>query len=122
MLAIEYEDIEIDFCAECQGIWLDEGELDLLFGDHEMTHGFLTAGDSAAARGEAPRPCPICDKPMNKAVTGGPRPVVHDYCPREHGAWFDGGELHTVIQYGSKDGRDAPVLHWLREVFHDASP
>lgn len=121
MLAVEYEDIEIDYCADCRGIWLDEGELDLLFGDHAMTHGFLTAGDPSLARGEAARPCPICDASMRKAVSAGPRPVVHDYCPEDHGLWFDGGELETVIKHGAEDSRNAPVLRWLRDVFHDVS-
>ncbi len=121
MLAVEYEDIEIDCCPECQGIWLDEGELDLLFGDHALTVNFLTGGDPDAARGEQARPCPLCDAPMSKAVSAGPKPVVHDFCPQDHGLWFDGGELQTIIKHGAEDGQNAPVLRWLRKVFHDFS-
>ncbi len=121
MLAVEYKDIEIDCCPECQGIWLDEGELDLLFDDHALTLDFLTGGAPDAAHGEQARPCPLCDTPMRKAVSAGPKPVVHDFCPHNHGLWFDGGELQTIIKHGVENGHNAPVLHWLREVFHDAS-
>ncbi len=122
MLAIEYEEIEIDYCDTCHGIWLDEGELDLLFGDHAMTHGFLTAGDPANVKGEAARPCPLCDALMNKAVTGGPDPVVYDYCPEEHGLWFDSGELLSILKHGSESGPESPVVHWLRQVFPQSPP
>ena len=121
MLAIEYQEIEIDYCEGCCGIWLDEGELDLLFGDHAITHGFLTAGNPAEVKGEAARPCPICDATMKKAVTGGPDPVVYDYCPEEHGLWFDEGELLSILKHGNESGPESPVVHWLRQVFPDAT-
>ena len=121
MLAIEYEEIEVDYCDTCCGIWLDEGELDLLFGDRTMTHGFLTSGDPAAAKDEEPRPCPICDDAMDKAVTGGPEPVVYDYCANGHGLWLDRGELLSVLKHGSKTGQASLVIHWLRQVFPEAS-
>ena len=35
MLIIEHEAVEVDCCAACGGIWLDAGELELLFGDAE---------------------------------------------------------------------------------------
>ena len=35
MLILEYNDVEIDYCNECSGIWLDEGELELLIGTLE---------------------------------------------------------------------------------------
>ena len=28
MITLELEDVEIDFCCDCSGIWLDAGELD----------------------------------------------------------------------------------------------
>jgi len=121
MLVIEYEGIELDLCDACHGVWLDEGELELLLGDHEMTHGFLTAGNPAAAKKEESRPCPICDAVMGKAVTGGKTPVVYDYCPHEHGLWFDRGELLSILEQGSSDGAAAAVVQWLRHVFPDSS-
>ena len=39
---INYENVMIDRCNECQGIWLDHGELDILVKGHaHITKGFL---------------------------------------------------------------------------------
>ena len=39
---INYQNVMIDRCNECQGIWLDHGELDILVKGHaQITKGFL---------------------------------------------------------------------------------
>jgi hypothetical protein len=39
---INYQNVMIDKCKDCQGIWLDHGELELLVkGQAKMTKGFL---------------------------------------------------------------------------------
>jgi Zn-finger nucleic acid-binding protein len=39
---INYKNVMIDTCKECQGIWLDHGELELLTkGEAHLTKGFL---------------------------------------------------------------------------------
>lgn len=117
---LEYEHIEVDYCAACHGVWLDAGELEMLFGERSITEGFLRAGDPQAAAGEAPRPCPICDKAMAKRVTGGADPVVYDQCVKDHGQWFDHGELHAVLAHGSSAPGGEAVGAWLREMFPEA--
>ena len=101
LIALEYDEVEVDYCAACHGVWLDAGELDLLFGDRTMTDGFLRAGDKTAAVHEKPRPCPICRAKMAKHTTGGEAPVTYDECPQGHGMWFDAGELQTILKHGS---------------------
>jgi Zn-finger nucleic acid-binding protein len=32
LLLAERQDVEIDYCPECRGVWLDRGELDKLLG------------------------------------------------------------------------------------------
>ena len=40
---INYQNVMIDTCKECKGIWLDHGELDLLTkGEARLTKGFLS--------------------------------------------------------------------------------
>ena len=120
MFTVEYEEVELDICGACQGIWLDANELDLLLGDHAMTEGFLSSGDPNLARGEKERPCPLCDSPMRKLVAGGTKPIVHDCCPKGHGARFDGGELALIIEQGSEADQDLAVVRWLRGLFPNA--
>lgn len=117
LIILEYQDVEVDYCVTCRGVWLDAGELELLFGDRTVTQGFMTAGDSAQASREPLRRCPICAKRMAKHTTGGAAPVLYDRCPRGDGLWFDAGELTTVLQYGSPAPGGEEVARWLREMF-----
>ncbi|MHB8086448.1 MAG: TFIIB-type zinc ribbon-containing protein, partial [Dehalococcoidia bacterium] len=32
MIVVEHKKIELDFCLECSGVWLDSGEFELLTG------------------------------------------------------------------------------------------
>jgi Zn-finger nucleic acid-binding protein len=113
---LELDLVEVDYCEGCQGIWLDAGELELLFGDAETCHRFLTIGSATATPpGEAKRICPICDCAMTKECTEGAHPIVFDHCGRGDGLWFDRGELETVLRH--PDVIDRTVADFLRDVF-----
>ena len=116
MIVLEYSEVEIDFCVACQGIWLDAGEIELLFGDAAACAEFLNAGDLAHARGEKPRRCPICDKKMDKAVTSGEPPVVYDRCRAGDGLWFDKGELAAIVSHATVKAAE-PIADFLRGMF-----
>ncbi|MBN2308350.1 MAG: zf-TFIIB domain-containing protein [Candidatus Hydrogenedentes bacterium] len=117
MLVIEYEGIEIDYCAACGGIWLDEGELELLVGAEETDAIALSGGVPAPAPGEKARRCPACRKKMRKEATAGPDSVTYDRCPRGHGLWFDQGELGRVVESGAAPGAGGRVAAFFRELF-----
>ena len=118
LFTIEDLEIELDFCGECQGFWLDTGELDLLLGEHQLSEEFLSGGDLKHTEGEAKRPCPICSTMMEKQVTKGAAPIVYDLCPKKHGMWFDKGELHDILK-AALSVEASPVLTWLRELFQE---
>ena len=133
LLTLEYGGLELDYCAQCRGVWLDAGELELLFEDAEACANFLSIGSPVTPpRGEKRRRCPICDKTMNKEGTSEPHAVVFDHCPYGDGLWFDHGELATVLQYADalddtpKKFESAAVRAFLREMFAaeaiDATP
>jgi len=118
MVVLEYESVEVDYCLSCEGLWLDAGELELLFGDAQACHDFLNAGNPAdAARGEKARRCPICAKKMAKAVTGGETPITYDRCRQGDGLWLDGGELAEILKHGAASQTDERVGHLLRDMF-----
>lgn len=121
MIVLEYNEVEVDYCAACGGVWLDAGELELLFGDRAMCEGFMSAG-AGAGSGEKPRRCPICRCKMAKEGTGGDHPVVYDRCRRGDGLWFDRGELALVLQHGSPAPGGEAVGQWLREMFAERGP
>lgn len=51
------------------------------------------------------RPCPACRKLMNRSNYGGGSGIVLDAC-RDHGLWFDRGELAAIVDFLEKGGWD----------------
>ena len=95
---VEYQEIELDLCGGCQGIWFDHGELDLLL---ETTDAQPLAD---AATDEPSRSCPICRHKMNKVNIGPGRRVLIDSCPEGCGLWFDKDELADLTRHLKEDG------------------
>jgi len=102
MIVLELDQVEIDFCDVCRGIWLDGGELELLL-EGAANRDALMATLSNEAKGKrSDIRCPICDKKMASVTAGLERggQVSLDKCVRDHGIWFDDGELQQVLQMG----------------------
>jgi Zn-finger nucleic acid-binding protein len=125
MIVLELEQIEIDHCTDCGGIWLDSGELELLFGDAKQAGQLVSSFHHAPGVREKVRSCPICLKKMQKIHAGGfgkltagskDEPVVIDRCPKGHGLWFDRGELPQVLAKGSFD-KERKVIKLLSQIF-----
>ncbi len=119
MIVLEYAEVEVDFCVECSGVWLDEGELELLLGLEAAEVARLIAGGGGLAASEAKRCCPACDKPMLKEVFGSEPPVVYDRCPHNHGLFFDKGELATVVEHAQEFAGGRELSEFLRGMFVD---
>ncbi len=100
MLVLEFELVEIDYCPECNGVWLDSGELELIGRKAGTLHGELLSAleKEQGKRAGGGRRCPVCRKAMRQVHTRTDPPIVLDRCPRQHGLWFDRGELPAVVQ------------------------
>ena len=117
MITLELEDVEIDYCTECGGIWLDAGELELLLGEPEKARQLLGSFKIESQSNERIRPCPICDKKMQKIKVGASTPVLLiDKCRRGDGLWFDRGELRDVCDKAQLD-KDNKISELLKEMF-----
>jgi len=112
-IVLELDEIEIDFCTACGGIWLDAGELDLLIEDEKEREILLSSFQKDVEHTEKPYRCPICRKKMNKVYVGENKDVLIDKCPDNDGLWFDKGELKDVIQLASKDNKIVELLNDL---------
>ena len=109
MFVLEFELIEIDHCPVCGGVWLDSGELELMGERAGALRGdlFAALGRQKGVKpgGRPKRRCPVCRRGLLEVRTPGERPIVIDRCPREHGLWFDRGELKAVIHAaGAEEG------------------
>ncbi|MDO8548727.1 MAG: zf-TFIIB domain-containing protein [Ignavibacteria bacterium] len=116
LIILELNRIEVDYCTNCHGIWLDEGELELLLQNsdekNKLFNSFLIDNKSK----EKSVKCPICFKKMDKIICGDKNKVTIDKCRRQHGLWFNKGELISVIEMGSLDKHDK-IIKLLREMF-----
>ncbi len=104
MITLELDEVEIDYCTDCGGIWLDAGELEELLGEAEKTAQLLASFKADPNNTEKPRKCPICDKKMQKIIVGQSKPtLLIDKCAKGDGLWFDNGELHDIFDRAQLD-------------------
>ncbi|MCX6004499.1 MAG: zf-TFIIB domain-containing protein [Chloroflexi bacterium] len=125
-IVIEYEKIELDYCAGCGGLWFDKGELELLLDSIEQGTARKYVADMLAQpeaeTREEKRKCPICNRAMKKTLIGGNAKIMIDACSLGHGLWFDGGELNQLLDCIGADAslpesaRDR-VTAYLNDVF-----
>ena len=117
MITLELKDVEIDYCTDCGGIWLDAGELELLLGEPQKAKQLLDSFQIERRSEERIRPCPICDKKMQKIKVGSSAPVLLiDKCRRGDGLWFDRGELSDICDKAHLD-EDNKIRKLLNDMF-----
>lgn len=116
MIVLELNKVEIDHCASCEGIWLDSGEIEILFETDEININNLFSEDSNHQ--EKHHKCPICDKRMIKVHFGDAEEILIDKCVKNHGFWFDKGELKSTLKVVSK-GAESKVINLLKEMFQN---
>jgi Zn-finger nucleic acid-binding protein len=91
----DYRGIEVDRCPQCQGIWLDYGELDQLEDlvlDEDEIKGTMMY---SPLKGELS--CPKCNKPMQRFSYRAYN-LELDFCEQGHGTWLDAGEEKRVLE------------------------
>ena len=116
MIVLELDEVEIDHCVECRGIWLDGGELEILLENSAAKDGFLGSFQKNEGSKEKPRKCPMCDKKMEKVLYGGSKAIQIDRCPKKDGIWLDKGELREILEEASY-GESGVVLDLLKDMF-----
>ena len=116
MIVLELEEVEIDHCLTCGGIWLDAGELELLLANSKERDDLLSSLALDKNTREKGRKCPLCSRRMNKVLCGTERKVRIDKCGKNDGIWFDLGELEEIIKMGDFD-KNNKVLNLLKDMF-----
>jgi Zn-finger nucleic acid-binding protein len=120
MITLELDDVEIDHCVDCGGIWLDAGELELLIGEPSQAQVLLQSFRRCEDLKEKPRRCPICDKKMHKVLAASEgSDLMIDKCRRNDGLWFDRGELDEILVRAHLD-EDHKIRQLLKDMFGQA--
>jgi hypothetical protein len=113
MIVLELDQVEIDHCRSCGGVWLDPDEMDLLLEGSAARDEIRAHLNFGEATSENTHRCPICRHKMEKARVrrqAADAGVQIDRCGRGHGTWLDGGELHAIVTLS-----DFPAAHRIHE-------
>ncbi|MDX1584590.1 MAG: zf-TFIIB domain-containing protein [Thermoanaerobaculia bacterium] len=121
LIVVERDSIEVDYCIRCHGLWFDEGEIELL---GKMAGVMIDSAslekELPSASGEKYLRCPRCTAKMRKVdLYRGDRPLIVDFCPKEHGFWFDEGEIGGLISESGPTSSTATglITKFLGETF-----
>ena len=98
------ENVAVDVCYGCGGMWLDHGELDgLLTAEERANIAPVGGGSPVAAGARRPEPvtyrkCPRCEQWMGRQNYRKVSGVILDTC-HVHGLWLDRGELERLAEF-----------------------
>lgn len=93
MYTMDLEGVEVELCARCSGMWLDQGELVQASGEYVDT---TFSADEASEAGKSRRNCPDSGTTLwRRSFTRG-APVMVDQCPQCGGMFLDEGELSKI--------------------------
>ena len=111
--------IEIDYCPQCRGVWLDRGELDKI-----IERSAPPAAQQAAAQ-PAPQQQPVQPQPLHQQPAPPPQQGPWDSQPR-HGQPHHGYDTHGDQRYRDDHGYRGKGAYgkpykkrksWLEELF-----
>lgn len=126
MIVVEHNQIELDYCTKCQGVWFDSGELELLLESMSLEGSNMLLGNIISSTetksSEKKRRCPLCNQKMRKTTIGQQPKILIDVCRQGDGLWFDGGEVGQLIKQlisksTEKAGSQQQVITFLGEAF-----
>jgi Zn-finger nucleic acid-binding protein len=111
LLPRRVDDIVIEECSACRGVFLDEVAIKRVIVDRAQARATALLG--ALARVEVQPvptagqkmylPCPVCHVVMNRRLFAAGTGVIIDVC-RSHGTFFDAGELPLIIDFVMNGG------------------
>ena len=101
---ITYDEIEVDRCTECKGVWFDvmeKEDLTRIQGSDSIDIGDEHVGEKYNHMREIN--CPKCDVKMLPMVDKDQFHIKYESCPTCFGTFFDAGEFrdhseHTVVE------------------------
>ena len=104
MQQIMIDDIEVDRCSVCHGLWFDDGELSRL--RNKEAAEVLDIGDIKIGKKQNEIEhyrCPRCAGPMHRMVDPHQTHIWFEQCGSCRGSFFDAGELTDLVTVSVSD-------------------
>ena len=102
-------DIVVDECVVCHGMFMDQTAVKRIVTERQQARAEALLGaipkiESADRRGgKLYVKCPVCKTLMNRRLFSAGSGVIIDVC-RDHGVYFDEGELPKIIEFVQQGG------------------
>ena len=96
-----YDEIKIDRCINCKGLWFQTGELAALRNDIWMADYILDEGDVKVGKKHnqiIAVNCPECDTEMKLESDDEQPHIIYETCPNGHGTYLDAGEFTDIVR------------------------
>jgi Zn-finger nucleic acid-binding protein len=105
---LQIDAISLSECERCDGLWSDVSTFEKICSEKEEQSAALTYFGNRQKATLAPSPisyvpCPQCKQLMNRSNFAHSSGVIVDLC-KEHGVWFDAGELPKIIDFIASGG------------------
>lgn len=94
MEKVTYQQIQVDRCTRCHGIWFDmleHEDLKRLSGSEIIDSGPADPGNGNDAQTRIS--CPVCSVPLINMVVSGQPHISYEACTVCYGVYFDAGEF-----------------------------
>lgn len=108
--SLKIDAVAIRECERCGGFWSDGLTFENICAKKEHQASVLGFSESYVHPATAQPvvsyiPCPDCKQLMNRSNFAKSSGVIVDMC-KQHGVWFDAGELPKIIEFIEKGGLD----------------
>ena len=119
LMKTRYEGVvEIDYCTQCHGMWLDKGELEKIqevqVNDYSEELKLLPdyVGQSILLAKSKDRviPCPVCRQDLERREYGYSSLIMIDSCVNGHGVWLDKDEIVDLEKFYERSRMEASKL------------
>ena len=108
MTEVSHEEVAVDRCTHCEGIWFDDDEAHVLkvkIGSESLDSGDPREGWKWDSRTDID--CPHCGKSMEKSADATQNHIWYEVC-EDHGIFMDAGEF--------TDFKEENLLDWFRGI------
>jgi Zn-finger nucleic acid-binding protein len=97
LAAYTIEDVTVDRCAVCAGVWFDAEELSQLLSEEARHVAQLLKGTVSAQADGQKADCPRDASKMMRVYSAIDHSVILDVCGECRGVWLDGGEFTKLF-------------------------